>query len=284
MDRRQLGNSDLNVSNNQIGIIGAGLIGGSLVKSFSNEFSVLVFEPSQPVRELASGLLPNASLVDSILDLKGCSVIFVAVPPRATAEVVLETLTLCPDSVVTDCAGVKGAVCDAIPLELQARFVPGHPMAGREVNGVEASLAGLFNGAAWLLTPTECTSAEAVDQVTRLLTTLNVRITTLPPVEHDRRVGLVSHLPHVIAKSLARISKGEETLSVSAGSWADMTRVATSDPRLWSDISELNRAQISRWLDRLIADLQGINASLKEDNQTAIDAFFQTPHRKDTDD
>jgi prephenate dehydrogenase len=192
--------------------------------------------------------------------------VIVCVPPDTTAEVVAEQLAKHPKAVVTDTASVKTEIHSRV-AELAgkdaSRYIGSHPMAGREKGGPGSARADLFFARPWVITPTENSSAEAID----LLKDLALKIGSLPILmsasEHDRAVALVSHLPQLVASLLAaRLLEGQESeLNLTGQGLRDTARIAASDPNLWMQILSQNAAAITPLISKLREDLELIETS-----------------------
>ena len=175
-----------------------------------------------------------------------------ATPVRAVAAEARRALGA-GGGLVTDVGGVKASIVEAVG---DARFVGGHPMAGSEQEGVDGADADLFEGATWVLTPTEGTDAAAYAQVRQIVGTLGAEVVALPPDRHDELVAVVSHVPHLTAATLMRLAdeRSEEhraLLRLAAGGFRDMTRIAAGHPGIWPDICSDNREAIVEVLDGL---------------------------------
>jgi prephenate dehydrogenase len=187
----------------------------------------------------------------------------VAVPVRAIGPVLHDVaLSLDPGAVVTDAGSTKGDVARIAREELRAlfpRFVPGHPIAGRESSGVEAATAELFKGARVVLTPEADTAPDAVDMVRGCWEAAGGRVAILSALDHDRIFAAVSHLPHLLSFALVSEFTGRpnaaELFSFAAGGFRDFTRIAASSPEMWRDIALQNRAALLEELDRYGARL-----------------------------
>jgi prephenate dehydrogenase len=149
-----------------------------------------------------------------------------------------------PTCIVTDAGSVKKKVVDAARVSLgrsMARFVPGHPIAGREKSGVEAAAGDLFKGHKVILTPTPDTDPKAVALVGALWRTTGAKLMTMSPEQHDRLLALTSHLPHMLAYALVNLLASQaqdegECFDLAAGGFYDISRIASSDPVMWRDI------------------------------------------------
>jgi prephenate dehydrogenase len=227
----------------KLGIVGLGLIGGSLLRALGG----VGYDADPDVRSQAAA--DGFGVVDSLDRLAGCDLVLVAVPPGATYSVVDQVLAAVPDAAVADTASVKGEVPE------RDRFVSAHPMAGAETSGWAASSADLLRGAAWAACPAGgsvaplVTLGEAVDR-------LDGRIVACTAAEHDEAVARVSHVPHLVAQALARLADGGLAGALAGPAFRDMTRVARADAALWTRILAANREHCDAVLDELIGDLR----------------------------
>jgi prephenate dehydrogenase len=205
----------------------------------------------------------DTALGRSIIDEAGlasdASITFVATPvndlPAGVARALAET-----SGVVTDVGSVKAHVARAHD---NPRFVPGHPMAGSELHGLDGADSSMFETAVWVLTPTTSTSDEAFSLVAGVVSRMGAEVVALQPEQHDDLVAIVSHVPHLAAATLMGLadSRSEEHLALlrlAAGGFRDMTRIASGQPAIWLDICEQNGDAIVRALDGLIAGLSDI--------------------------
>ena len=234
-------------------IVGTGLIGGSIgLRLRRNGWHVTGRDRDQVSVEKALAL----GALDAVGDDPAADITFVATPVHAVAAEARRALAT-SHGVVTDVGGVKASIVEAVA---DARFVGGHPMAGSEQEGVEGAAAELFEGATWVLTPTEGTDAGAFAGVRQIVGTLGAEVVALPPDRHDELVAVVSHVPHLAAATLMRLAdeRSEEhraLLRLAAGGFRDMTRIAAGHPGIWPDICSDNRAAIVGVLDDLRAAL-----------------------------
>ena len=234
-------------------VVGTGLIGGSIGLRLRRNGWHVTGRDRDPVRvdkALALGAL------DAVGDDPSADITFVATPVAAVADEARRALAA-TSGLVTDVGGVKASIVEAVA---DPRFVGGHPMAGSEQEGVEGAAPELFEGATWVLTPTEGTDAAAFAQVRQIVGTLGAEVVALPPDRHDELVAVVSHVPHLAAATLMRLAdeRSEEhraLLRLAAGGFRDMTRIASGHPGIWPDICRENRAAIVGVLDDLSAAL-----------------------------
>lgn len=259
-----------------VGIVGLGLIGGSIGLALRDPDRVLIgYEPNPANAKVAI----ERFCVDRVANLEEVAeadVIFVAVPP-ANLESTLNYLAdhKRPDTVLTDCTSVKEAAVNWALRTQEMQFVPGHPMAGHEKNGPSYASAWLFRGARWLLTPLPQTELKAVRQVSDLVRTMGAVPILMGAEEHDRNVAIVSHLPHAFAGVLVQMAESIRPNELSGGSWKDLTRVGGVDPQLWTQIFLGNAGQLKHILRESSTQLSALADSLEANDEHAIRAFFE---------
>lgn len=237
-------------------ILGLGLIGGSLAAALRRQGQVARVtawgrrEPSL-IRGLELGYIDDYTLdLDSAMD--GADVVVIATP-TLIAEDVLAMLQGCwsPGTIVTDVASVKGNLLAAARRlwgSEPENLVLGHPIAGSEESGVEAARADLFVKHRVILTPTESTSTRARDKVRAMWSAVGAEVVEMSVERHDQVLAATSHLPHVLAytlvDALAQQDGKEEIFRFAAGGFRDFTRIASSDPAMWCEITLANREAI----------------------------------------
>ncbi len=245
-----------------LAVIGVGLIGGSFalalkraalaprVVGYDRDAAALQRGVELGVVDEAAGSVSEA--------VRGADVVVVSVPVRAVGPVLHDvSLALEANAVVTDVGSTKGEVVRIAREELRerfGRFVPGHPIAGRETSGVEAANADLFRGARVVLPPDASTAPDAVDLVRGAWEAVGARVATMAADSHDRIFAAVSHLPHLLSfalvSELAEREDARELFGFAAGGFRDFTRIAASSPEMWRDIALQNREALIAELDR----------------------------------
>ena len=251
----------------RLAVIGVGLIGGSFALALRRAGAVgsivgVDREAQALERALALGAIDTTA--GSVSEAaKGADLVMIAVPVRSIGPVLHDVaLALDPGAVVTDAGSTKGEVTRIAREELRAlfpRFVPGHPIAGRETAGVDSASADLFKGARVVITPEDGTARDAIELVRGCWETAGGRVTALAAADHDRIFAAVSHLPHLL--SFALVSEigarddSAELLGFAAGGFRAFTRIAGSSPEMWRDIALQNRAALLEELDRYAARL-----------------------------
>ncbi|MFO7809441.1 prephenate dehydrogenase [Guyparkeria sp.] len=272
----------------RLALIGTGLIGGSLALALRErgEVGEVIGYSRRLDTRLAAvrlGLIDRPA--DSIAEaVEGADLVFLATPVKAMDAVLGELAACLPDdALVTDGGSVKGAVVERARAHLAAgqlaRFVPGHPIAGRERSGPEAATAELYSGHRVILTPIEENRAEDVARIEAMWQATGARLERLEVSHHDHVLAATSHLPHAAAyamvSALARLAERYEVFRYAAGGFRDFTRIASSDPVMWRDICLDNRDEILIMLDHYRVELDSLRDMLKTADAKQIEEYFQ---------
>ncbi len=252
-------------------VVGLGLIGASVALALTEAGWVVTGSDAGSgieERALASGVI-DSSVANDATDL-----VVVATPAGSVAAVVREVLARWtrPELIVTDVAGVKGSIVHDVD---DSRYLGGHPMAGSELRGLAGARADLFQGATWVLTPTERTSPSTYSTLHGMLREIGANVVAVSPDDHDRLVAIASHVPHLLAGSLmneaSRVAEQDAVLlQLAAGGFRDMTRIAAGDPSIWPDVLFENRVAISQSLEALESRLRMLRAALDHDDRALI--------------
>ncbi|MGI5978150.1 MAG: prephenate dehydrogenase [Oscillospiraceae bacterium] len=264
-----------------IGIIGLGLIGGSMAKAVKSRTAHRVFAFDRDPAVLNAALTER--VCDGVLEraqLKACEIVLVALWPDDTVQFVKQNAdAFAPGSIVSDLCGVKGFVCrgvrDAV-LRRDFTFVGAHPMAGRERSGFESASAELFDRASMLLTPFPGTPREEIEKLSDFYRTLGfARILETTAEEHDRVIAYTSQLAHIVSSAYVKSPTVEEHHGFSAGSYRDMTRVARLNEDMWTELFLENRAPLKSELDALIARLRVFSQALGENDAGTLRSLLR---------
>jgi prephenate dehydrogenase len=182
------------------------------------------------------------------------------------------------EAVLTDVGSVKGPFVRAVEsLDLgNVRFVGGHPIAGTEESGVEASFPTLYEDHRTILTPTASTSQQAVEKLRALWEGVGARVDILDPERHDRILADISHLPHLVAYALVNMALESGGVSYAAGGFRDFTRIASSNPEMWREICLDNREALLASLDAFERTLAGLRRAVEEEDSEGMDRAFSS--------
>ncbi len=255
----------------QVRIVGAGLIGTSIALALTARgVSVELIDSNERAAALANDLAHGKKL-------DAPEIVVLAVPTEVIPLVIEPEFLLNPNSTFMDVGSIKTEPIvhiknSSLPL---SRFVPTHPMAGREVGGAHSARADLFTTRSWIITPTSECSAESEEIVRELIALVGASAVVLPAEEHDRAVAAISHLPQITSTLLAHSleSVPAEWLDLAGAGLRDTTRIAASDPKLWSEIIYSNR-------DQIVELVQGMHHELGEllenlESKTSIASFIE---------
>lgn len=268
-------------------VIGVGLIGGSLARAL---------RAAGEVEEIV-GASRNAAHLQTAVELgvidrfetdlsaavTGADMVFVSVPLGAM-HAVFEAIkgSLDTAAVVTDAGSAKGSVVEdvrSVFASVPAWFVPGHPIAGTEESGVDASFAELYRGRRVILTPLPETRVEATLRVRTMWEATGALVREMDVKHHDEILAATSHLPHLLAftlvESLARMSEKREIFEYAAGGFRDFTRIASSDPVMWRDICLANRDAVLDLLHHFGKDLDVLASAIRNRDEKSLLQLFQ---------
>lgn len=236
----------------KIGIVGLGLIGGSILKALQGKHELYCVSKSPETIEKASKYSCLSSTDHSIL--KDCDLVFVATPINKTLETLdkLEDI-LSKDCIVTDTASVKTFVMEK---ERSYKFIGSHPMAGTENSGFDSSFKELFEGAKWVITPNLDTEKKDIETLKNIVTEMKAETVIANPFEHDEAVALISHMPMLVAQSIFKAAeKNELALKLASSGFRDMTRLAMSNLTMAQDMMKYNSLNINHALTKMIESL-----------------------------
>lgn len=267
-----------------IGLIGLGLIGGSIAKSIRRVFpdsEILGFDVDQAALTLAKEDKTLTDTVTSIEALRDCDYIFLCAPVHYNIEYlpILKKI-IKPSCILTDVGSVKSDIYRAIHENaLDDYFIGGHPMVGSERSGYDAATDRLIENAYYFVTPSATVDKEYIDNFRTFLEDLGTIPIIYSPERHDEITAYISHIPHIIASSLVNLvaSKEDENgmlKQLAAGGFKDITRIASSSPVVWEHILLSNPQNITEGLRTFISELEGMIAAIESDNAKDIYSFF----------
>ncbi|KPJ93635.1 MAG: prephenate dehydrogenase [Gammaproteobacteria bacterium SG8_11] len=279
---------------NRLSIIGVGLIGGSLARALKKANAVgQVVGYGRNIEHLQKALelgVVDKYETDIAVAVRDADVIVLAVPVGKTLEV-LQSIKpyLNSKTIITDVGSSKGAVVKAareVFGDALENFVPGHPIAGTEKSGVEASFAELFENRRVVLTPLDNTNEAALKIIRRMWQDTGALVEQTSVEHHDDVLAATSHLPHMLAfalvDALATMDDKIEIFRYAAGGFRDFTRIASSDPQMWHDICVTNEKSIVAMLDLFMADLERLRDAIKAgDSDYLLQVFTRAKKARD---
>jgi len=247
----------------KIGIVGLGLMGGSIAKAFKQHTAHVVVGVDRDESVLAAAKADGS--IDAAGDISSCDVVFLCLFPQACVDFFADARFL-PGAIVTDICGVKRFTADELERRASqkgVRYVGCHPMAGRERSSYASSTASLFHGSSFIITTTGATDADAVASLSSLALEMGcARVTMSTPREHDAIIAYTSQLAHVVSNAYVKNTIADRHTGYSAGSFLDLTRVARLDPAMWSELFLLNRDDLLSEIDEFMANVSALRGAL----------------------
>lgn len=269
-------------------IVGLGLIGGSYARSLTKKgfFVSAITKDAQSVNyALSEKIVAQAYDYVNEEAVREADLVIFALYPKVFEQWLDQYQHLFkPGAVITDVTGVKSCLVYSIQKKLRddVEFIAAHPMAGREVYGVENSDDRIFYGANYIVVPTEKNSPAAIKLCSDLGVLLGFeRISYLSPQEHDKMIGFVSQLTHCIAVSLMTCSDNEHLVDYTGDSFRDLTRIARINENMWSELFLLNKDALIEQMDIFIKEFECLRNSIEnEDMQTLKEKMRLSTQRR----
>lgn len=271
----------------QLGLIGCGLMGGSFALAMKRAGLVKRVvgyskSPSTTERARQMGVI-DIEAPSALLAVSGADLVLVAVPVAAT-EATFKAIRhlVTPDMLIMDVGSTKRDVIDAARRVLRDQvgvFVPAHPIAGKELSGVEHADPHLYAGRQVILTPIERTLTAQLSKAQQVWQALGCQLKLMSPEAHDAAYAAVSHLPHMIAfaamNAISGQASGDDFLSLAGPGFRDFTRIAASDPSVWRDILMSNREELLAQSKHFQRALHAFETALHAGNPDALETLIK---------
>lgn len=266
-------------------IIGLGMIGGSLARALraaDSKRTILAVDADVSVLKAAQ----EDGTINSYGDLEdmaaSADICVMAVPPLTMLDIIPELARCCKaDAIVTDVGSVKSHIlsaANAVGGTFESNFVPGHPIAGSEQSGYDAADESLFQGRNIILTPQKSADPTAVATVNELWRSIGAKVLGMSPARHDQVLAATSHLPHLLAFAIVDVllhqEESDDIFRYAAGGFADFSRVASSNAKMWSDVFVANADATERVLDEYIGALQSLKQSIHDKDHGSLKTLF----------
>ena len=272
----------------QLGVIGCGLMGGSFALALKRAGlvrKVVGYSKSPSTTERAKKLgVIDVAAESALLAVSGSDIVLIAVPVAAIETTFKAIRHLVePGVLVMDVGSTKRDVVDAARRVLKERvpsFVPAHPIAGKEVAGIQHADASLYAGRQVILTPLPQTSPELVQKATDVWSAIGSQVLRMTPENHDAAFAAVSHLPHLLAfayfGSVLSQPAGKDFLSLAGPGFRDFTRIAAGDPTMWRDILVANREELLKQSQRFRQSLDALEHVILAGNTEALEDLIRS--------
>ena len=264
----------------RVGILGLGLIGGSLARAYALEgHTVYAIQRNEPM--LSFAMLAGA--VHGRLDEKTipqCNLILLAIYPNGSANWLEKNAHLISkDTLVMDCCGIKKEICErCFPLAKKYgfTFVGGHPMAGSQFSGFKYSRANLFEGAPMVLVPPVFDNMDLLERVKKALEPCNFGSFSVTTAEkHDKMIAFTSQMPHILSNAFIKSPTALSHKGFSAGSYKDLTRVAWLNPQMWAELFLENKENVMFELDYYIESLKAYRNAIADDDLQGLTQLLE---------
>ena len=274
---------------NKILIVGLGLIGGSYAEGFTHKgYFVGAITRSQKSIDYAldKGIIKEGTTeITKEFISKYDIVIFALYPEQFTNWIEKNQDCFKPGTIISDVTGVKCEIVYKIQsiLRKDVEFVPAHPMAGREVSGVENATDRIFSGANYIVTPTSDNTAEAIEAVASIGEILGFRkVSYLTPQEHDEMIGFLSQLTHCIAVSLMVCKESKHLVDFTGDSFRDLTRIAKINEKMWTELFIMNKHELLSQMDLFLGQFRKLRDALAQDDKETMQNMMRlsTERRK----
>ncbi len=263
-------------------IIGLGLMGGSYAEALTKRsctVNCITLDQKDIDYAIDKGIINNGSTELDEDMLKDADIIVFALYPTVFVDWIRKNQHLLKSgTVITDVTGVKGSIVNEVQsiLRPDIEFIAAHPMAGRELSGVEHSDASVFSGANYIVTPTDKNTREAIELCKRLGHALGfARISELSPSEHDDMIAFLSQLTHCIAVTLMTCNQGENLEKYTGDSFRDLTRIAKINDVMWSELFLMNREALLAQMDSFEAEFNKLREYLIEGNREEMQKMMR---------
>jgi len=272
----------------QLGVIGCGLMGGSFALALKRAGlvkRVIGYSKSPSTTERAKKLgVIDVAAESALLAVSGSDIVLIAVPVAATETTFKAIRHLVePGVLFMDVGSTKRDVVDAARRVLRERiasFVPAHPIAGKEVSGINHADAALYSGRQVIITPLAQTAPELVQKATDVWSAVGAQVLKMSPENHDAAFAAVSHLPHLLAfayfSAVVGQPAGRDFLSLAGPGFRDFTRIAASSPETWRDILVANREEVLKQSTRFRQALDALEHVMREGNSDALEGLIRT--------
>lgn len=258
---------------NSVGIVGLGLMGGSLglsLKHLLPNTKLIGFDHNETHIKDAIKLKLVDSITTNLEDIFNCELIVLAIPVDGIIEILKNLKSIPKNSTIIDLGSTKKQICDNIPLDIRENFVATHPMTGTEKNGPSAAFDGLYTNKTVVLCDVEKSGKKQLQLVEQLYKKLKMSIIYMDSISHDEHAAFISHMPHAISFALANsVMKQKDPKSIVAlagGGFRDMSRIAKSSPAMWESIFKQNKKNVLDSVDYFKKELETFEQLLENED------------------
>jgi prephenate dehydrogenase len=264
----------------RVGIIGLGLMGGSLglaLKEIKLVSQVVGIDHNLTHCEEALSLRLVHEIV-SFEEIKQCDMIFLATPVEAIIATLQDLTDIPASTTIVDLGSTKAKILQAVPSSIRQNFVAAHPMTGTEKFGPSAAIKGLYQGAVVVLCDFDNTGDIHKERAVGVFSHIGMKIVFMDPLAHDRHAAFISHLPHALSYALANSVMGQEDpksiLLLAGGGFRDMSRIAKSSPQMWSEIFKQNRTNLLQSMELFQKELSKAQSMVENEEWEELSTWM----------
>ncbi len=262
----------------KVTVIGVGLIGASLARGIKKNKiareTAGYFRRKEALKEAVRGKIVDKGYLDITSAVKGAELVIFAVPVYEiikVAEAIKDFIP--PGALVTDIGSTKSQIVKKLS-KIYSNYVGAHPLAGSEKKGAEFSSPDLFKGKVTVLTPVKMTNVKTTAVMKKFWKALGAKVLIIPPDIHDKMVSRISHLPHLLMYSLMNMV-GDDSLQYASSGFKDSTRIAASDPHIWTEIFLSNKKYLSKDIDLFIKHLEKYKKFLSSSGKKRLSSVIE---------
>jgi len=265
-----------------IGIVGLGLMGGSIAKAVKKyDIAKNIYGYARTPKTIKE--IKELNLVDKLMSLEelknNCDVIILAIPVDSIISMIDDLEDIDPNVTIMDLGSTKEFIVKSIPSKIRKNFIAAHPMTGTEKFGPKAAIDGLYEGKTVVLCDLEQNDEIHVKRATKIFQEIGMQIIHMGSKNHDIHACYMSHLPHAISFSLANTVMNHEDpksiVALAAGGFKDMSRVAKSSPKMWSDIFRQNRTNLLNSIDLYEDHMQKLKTMIKNEEYEKLEEWMK---------
>ncbi len=247
----------------KIGIVGLGLMGGSLSLALQNtpkDYYFIGFDHNQKHCKEAMELHIVDEISDSIDRLQECDIIFLSIPVDGIISIIKQLNNLSPNTTIIDLGSTKAKISQSIPSHIRANFITAHPMTGTEKFGPSSALPNLYKNKVVVLCDMQMSGEHQKEVAKDIFSSIDMNMVFMDAIEHDRHAAFISHMPHALSYALANSvmiqEDAESIIALAGGGFRDMSRIAKSNPYMWEDIFRQNRTNLLEAIHSLQEELE----------------------------
>jgi len=266
----------------KIGIIGLGLMGGSLslgLQKVSKDYYFVGLDHNKKHCKEALKLGLVNEIANSLEEIKKCDIIILGIPVESIMRVILELSPLPDNLTLIDLGSTKEKISSSIPLDIRKNVVTAHPMTGTEKFGPTASIEELYEDKVVVLCDLEKSGKHQKEVAIKLFTQLKSNIVYMDAKEHDKHTAFISHTPHALSYALANsVIKQEDSnniIALAGGGFKDMSRIAKSSPNMWEDIFKQNKNNVLKGINAFQSELKKCQKMIENEEWEELNKWMQ---------